>query len=242
MRLESSKMRSDQANSNRGRRWLKRPAANRHRARDGVRPKRLSAGADDGRDFQRQQTLTTVTSPAKQQKKTFGPVGFVHQCGRHELQRWVRAERNPDRPDLHQGHQVHPGQHPAVQPGLDQHRAAVPGRTPRAAPARSVRARPRSTVVCSPARSRPTTARPAVAARRSACTPTCSPASGAYAFSTTLTGVLNTGANTLTVAIPPTGTSITHFSTTINKKKSGKKTYYVMARCKKKKWVNSETH
>ena len=65
--------------------------------------------------------------------------------------------------------------------------------------------------------------------------------SGSYAFSTTLTGVLNTGSNTLTVAIPPTGTAITHFSTTINKKKSGKKTFYVMARCKKKKWVNSET-
>jgi hypothetical protein len=64
---------------------------------------------------------------------------------------------------------------------------------------------------------------------------------GAYAFSTTLTGVLNTGNNTLTVSIPPTGTSITHFDTTINKKKSGKKTFYVMARCKKKKWVNSET-
>ena len=46
--------------------------------------------------------------------------------------------------------------------------------------------------------------------------------SGSYAFSTTLTGVLNTGANTLTVSIPPTGTSITHFETTINKKKSGK--------------------
>ncbi|HEX3292920.1 MAG TPA: hypothetical protein VHR38_04205 [Solirubrobacterales bacterium] len=64
---------------------------------------------------------------------------------------------------------------------------------------------------------------------------------GTYAFSTTLTGVLNTGANTLTVAIPPTGTSITHFETTINKKKSGKKTFYIMARCKKKKWVTSET-
>ena len=77
---------------------------------------------------------------------------------------------------------------------------------------------------------------------------------GTYAFSTTLTGILNTGSNTLTVSIPPTGTSITHFSTTINKKKSGKKkvktksgkkkkqpVYYVMARCKKKKWVNSET-
>jgi hypothetical protein len=65
--------------------------------------------------------------------------------------------------------------------------------------------------------------------------------SGSYAFSTTLTGVLNTGANTLTVAIPPTGTAITHFETTITKKKSGKKSFYVMARCKKKKWVNTET-
>jgi hypothetical protein len=64
---------------------------------------------------------------------------------------------------------------------------------------------------------------------------------GAYSFSTTLTGVLNTSSNTLTVSIPPTGTAITHFETTITKKKSGKKTFYVMARCKKKKWVNSET-
>ena len=64
---------------------------------------------------------------------------------------------------------------------------------------------------------------------------------GAYSFSTTLTGVLNTRANTLTVSIPPTGTSITHFETTINKKKSGKKTFYIMARCKKKKWATSET-
>jgi hypothetical protein len=64
---------------------------------------------------------------------------------------------------------------------------------------------------------------------------------GTYSFSTTLTGVLNTGANTLTVSIPPTGTSITHFDTTITKKKSGKKSYYVMARCKKKKWITSET-
>jgi uncharacterized Zn-binding protein involved in type VI secretion len=64
---------------------------------------------------------------------------------------------------------------------------------------------------------------------------------GAYAFSTTLTGVLNTRANTLTVSIPPTGTSITHFETTITKRKSGKKSFYVMARCKKKKWATSET-
>jgi hypothetical protein len=65
--------------------------------------------------------------------------------------------------------------------------------------------------------------------------------SGAYAFSTTLTGVLNPRTNTLTVAIPPTGTAITHFDTTITKKKSGKKTFFVMARCKKKKWTHSET-
>ena len=64
---------------------------------------------------------------------------------------------------------------------------------------------------------------------------------GAYAFSTTLNGVLNTKANTLTVSIPPTGTSITHFETTITKRKSGKKSFYVMARCKKKKWATSET-
>jgi hypothetical protein len=64
---------------------------------------------------------------------------------------------------------------------------------------------------------------------------------GAYSFSTTLTGVLNTKSNTLTVSIPPTGTSITHFETTITKKKSGKKSFYIMARCKKKKWATSET-
>jgi hypothetical protein len=64
---------------------------------------------------------------------------------------------------------------------------------------------------------------------------------GAYAFSTTLVGVLNTKSNTLTVSIPPTGTSITHFETTIIKKKSGKKSFYVMARCKKKKWPTSAT-
>lgn len=68
---------------------------------------------------------------------------------------------------------------------------------------------------------------------------------GSYSFSTTLTGVLNTKSNMLTVSIPPTGTSITHFDTTINKVKSGKKkgqkTFYVMARCKKKKWVNTAT-
>jgi hypothetical protein len=62
-----------------------------------------------------------------------------------------------------------------------------------------------------------------------------------YSFSTTLTGLLNTSANTLTVSIPPTGTVISHFDTTINKIKSGKKTYFIMARCSKGKWVQSET-
>jgi hypothetical protein len=64
---------------------------------------------------------------------------------------------------------------------------------------------------------------------------------GSYAFSTTLTGVLNTQANTLTVSIPPTGTSITHFGTTINQVRTGASTYYVMARCSTKNWANSQT-
>ena len=41
------------------------------------------------------QTLTTTTSPAKQQKKTFGPVGCVHERGRHELQRWASRRTQP---------------------------------------------------------------------------------------------------------------------------------------------------
>ena len=68
---------------------------------------------------------------------------------------------------------------------------------------------------------------------------------GAYAFSTTLTGVLNLKTNALSVSIPPTGTSITHFDTTINKIRTGKKNgqpiYYAMARCSKKKWISGET-
>jgi hypothetical protein len=65
--------------------------------------------------------------------------------------------------------------------------------------------------------------------------------SGTEVLDPTLTGVLNTHTNTLTVSIPPTGTSITHFDTTITKRKTGKKSFYVMARCKKKKWTSSET-
>jgi hypothetical protein len=55
-----------------------------------------------------------------------------------------------------------------------------------------------------------------------------------------LVGELNPSTNTLNVAINSAGLAITHFATTINKVKSGKKTYYVMARCKKKKWNTSE--
>lgn len=70
-------------------------------------------------------------------------------------------------------------------------------------------------------------------------------ASGAYSFSTTGIGTLNTKTNTLTTPIPPTGTSLTHFEVAIGKVKTGKKkgktTYYVMARCKKKKWTDAAT-
>jgi hypothetical protein len=42
--------------------------------------------------------------------------------------------------------------------------------------------------------------------------------------------------------IPNTpGNVLTKFDTTFNKRKTGKKTFYVMARCKKKKWKTTET-
>jgi hypothetical protein len=56
-----------------------------------------------------------------------------------------------------------------------------------------------------------------------------------------LTGVLNFSTNTLTVQIPNTGTAITHFDTTINRVKTGKKSWFIMARCSKKKWVQTES-
>lgn len=59
-----------------------------------------------------------------------------------------------------------------------------------------------------------------------------------------LSGTLNTKSNTLNVTgIPNTpGNVLTHFAVTINKQKTGKKSFYVAARCsKKKKWVNTET-
>jgi len=68
---------------------------------------------------------------------------------------------------------------------------------------------------------------------------------GTYSFSTTLTGVLNVKSNNLSISIPPTGTSITSFDTTINKIRTGKQNgqpiYYAMARCRQGKWVSGET-
>jgi hypothetical protein len=60
-----------------------------------------------------------------------------------------------------------------------------------------------------------------------------------------LNGQYSRAANTLDVTgLPNTpGTDLTNFDITLNKKKSSKQTFYVMARCKskKKKFVNSET-
>jgi hypothetical protein len=68
---------------------------------------------------------------------------------------------------------------------------------------------------------------------------------GTYSFSTTGIGNLDPKTNILTTPIPPTGTSLTHFEVSIGKVKSGKRkgkpTYYVMARCKKKKWTHTGT-
>jgi hypothetical protein len=53
----------------------------------------------------------------------------------------------------------------------------------------------------------------------------------------TITGKILTFTN-----IPDTpGLLLTKFDTTFNKRKTGKKTFYVMARCKKKKWSTSAT-
>jgi hypothetical protein len=67
----------------------------------------------------------------------------------------------------------------------------------------------------------------------------------ANALTLVLNGAYNPGANTLDVTgLPNTpGTDLTLFDTTMPKLKTGKKTFYVMSRCKskKKKIVNSET-
>src|SRR5918996_6278253 len=60
---------------------------------------------------------------------------------------------------------------------------------------------------------------------------------------TTLTIIGTISGRTLTFTnIPNTpGLILTKFDTTFNKRKTGKKTFYVMARCKKKKWSTTET-
>lgn len=60
---------------------------------------------------------------------------------------------------------------------------------------------------------------------------------------TTLTIIGTISGKTLTFSnIPNTpGLVLTKFDTTFNKRKSGKKSFYVMARCKKGKWKTSET-
>ncbi|MGA9371855.1 MAG: hypothetical protein WBV53_08405 [Solirubrobacterales bacterium] len=59
---------------------------------------------------------------------------------------------------------------------------------------------------------------------------------------TSLTIIGTIAGRTLTFSnIPNTpGLVLSNFDTTFNKRKTGKKTYYVMARCKSKKWVNRE--
>jgi hypothetical protein len=60
---------------------------------------------------------------------------------------------------------------------------------------------------------------------------------------TTLTIIGTATGKTLTFSnIPNTpGLVLTKFDTTFNKRKTGKKLWYVMARCKKKKWSTTET-
>jgi hypothetical protein len=66
----------------------------------------------------------------------------------------------------------------------------------------------------------------------------------AGALTQVLNGQWNLNAHTLRVTGLPNvpGTDLTLFDTTMPKKKTGKSTFYVMARCgKKKKWTSSET-
>jgi hypothetical protein len=60
---------------------------------------------------------------------------------------------------------------------------------------------------------------------------------------TSLTIIGTIAGKTLTFSnIPNTpGLVLSNFDTTFNKRKTGKKTFYVMARCKKKKWSTRET-
>ncbi len=65
----------------------------------------------------------------------------------------------------------------------------------------------------------------------------------AGALTLVLTGNYAKGSNTLDfTGLPNTpGTNLTNFDISFNKKRTGGSTYYVMARCKRSKWLSSET-
>jgi hypothetical protein len=186
------------------------------------------------------QTLTTTTSPAKQQKKTFGPVGAFTNVVDTAYSGGFTPNATQTVLTFTKDIKFTPGNIPqcnlaSISTVPQSSSDAVCGASKIGSGSATINGGLLTGKVAA-YNGTPSGGSPTIGLHTDVFT-----GSGAYAFSTTLTGVLNTGANTLTVAIPPTGTSITHFTTTIGKKKSGKKTYYVMARCKKKKWVNSET-
>jgi hypothetical protein len=57
----------------------------------------------------------------------------------------------------------------------------------------------------------------------------------------TITGQISGRTLTFTGVPDTVGLVLTKFDTTFNKRKTGKNTFYVMARCKKKKWTTSTT-
>jgi hypothetical protein len=198
------------------------------------------------------QTLTTTTSPAKQQKKTFGPVGSFTNVVDTAYSGGFSPTGTQTVLTFSKDIKFTPGNIPQCNLSSIN---TVPQSTSDATCGASKVGSGDATInggiltgKVAAYNGQPVGGSPTIGLHTDVFT-----SSGAYSFSTTLTGILNTGSNTLTVSIPPTGTAITHFSTTIGKKKSGKKkvkvhgktkkqpVYYVMARCKKKKWVNSET-
>jgi hypothetical protein len=190
------------------------------------------------------QTLTTTTSPAKQQKKTFGPVGAFTNVVETQYSGGFTPTGTQTVLTFTKDVKFTPGNIPQCNLSSIN---TVPQSTSDATCGASKVGSGSATInggiltgKVAAYNGQPVGGSPTIGLHTDVFT-----SSGAYSFSTTLTGILNTGSNTLTVSIPPTGTAITHFDTTINKKKAGKKkgkpVYYVMARCKKKKWVNSET-
>ena len=189
-------------------------------------------------------TYGATISPAKQSAKTFGPAAITSTLDTSFTRR-VHPDADHDRRSVQQGHQVHAGQ---------------PGQCDLS----SISTKPDSTAMSLCGKSKVGVG--SVVVNGGALTgkvtayngiPTGGGGppigfhtdlftrSGAYSFSTTGIGTLNTKTNTLTTPIPPTGTSLTHFEVAIGKVKTGKKkgktTYYVMARCKKKKWTDVAT-